>query len=62
MPQTHTTPGGAAVTIPAYSDVADAPKAFIDFADTLKMSSNITISTVEPTPADGADGDIWMVY
>ena len=22
----------------------------------------ITISTVEPTPTDGRDGDVWMVY
>ena len=62
MPQNHTTPTGTTVTVPAYTDIADGPKAFIDFADTLKMGSNIKISTVEPTAADGVDGDIWMVY
>ena len=35
MPQTHTTPTGTAVTVPAYTDIADGPKAFIEFADSL---------------------------
>lgn len=48
MPQTHTTPGGAAVTIPAYSDVADAPKAFSEFADSLTAAG---MKAVEMTQA-----------
>ena len=36
MPQNHTLPGGSTtVVVPAYTDIADGPKAFIEFADSL---------------------------
>lgn len=91
MPQNHTLPGGTTtVVVPAYTDIADGPKAFIDFADSLTagggsfglpavtsaddhkflsvqngawaVAPRISMGTTPPDNADGADGDIYIVY
>jgi hypothetical protein len=82
-------------TVPSYTDVGDAPKAFQDFADSIDtviadptqpvgqalaakvdrtngtvttadatrpVVRNIHLSTANPTPQQGMDGDVWIVY
>jgi len=42
VPQNHTLPGSTStVVVPAYTDIADGPKAFIDFADSLANNAGI---------------------
>lgn len=82
-------------TVPSYTDVGDATKAFQDFADSIDEAladpqqpvgqalatkvdkvngavttadatravvRNIHLSTANPTPQQGIDGDVWIVY
>ena len=57
--ESYTTPSGRTVTVPVYTDAADAPVAFKDFADSLGEGGSIDLDSEREgqlIQGDGADG------
>ncbi len=57
--ESYTTPSGRTVTVPVYTDAADAPVAFKDFADSLGEGGSIDLDSEREgqlIQGDGANG------
>lgn len=61
--ENYTTPSGRTVTVPVYTDSADAPVAFKDFADSLGEKSSGGGLDFDPTQVgqvvQSTDGSTW---
>ena len=50
---------GETVKVPAYTDPADGPKAFVEFVNSLPAGGKVTIADTAPTSPTPKEGNLW---